>query len=307
VTRLAVLSDIHGNLPALEAVIADMAGEEFDQVVVAGDLINIGPWSREVLEAVFDSGWVVIRGNHEHYLLDRVALSPMNAHKDWAFLDFLAEQLGEAWQARLAVMPDELSLRFADAPPLRIVHAAPGNPFRTITPVTAEEDALTMLAGVDECSIVAGHYHMAFERRLATWHFMNPGPVGTPHDGLQHACYAVLEGDTGGWRVEHRRLPVDASRLLAEMQRLGYVERFGLRGHIIIEQCRLARPLFVSFRRWVRQQHPGQEWSYALLDEFLSGGHLWPSLAPEYQFNRHLLEVQPSDRARDHAPGDTGT
>ncbi|MCY3908033.1 MAG: metallophosphoesterase family protein [Anaerolineaceae bacterium] len=295
-TRLAVLSDIHGNLPALEAVIADMEGEHFDRVVVAGDLINIGPWSREVLEAVFERGWAVIRGNHEHYLLDRVALHLPQALKDRAFLDFLAEQLGEAWQARLAVMPDELSLRFADAPPLRVVHAAPGNPFRTVTPVTAEDNALAMLAGTDERSIVAGHYHMAFERRLAQWQFINPGPVGTPHDGLQDACYAVLEGDARGWRVEHRRLPVGSSALLEEMQRLGYVERFGLRGHIIIEQFRLARPLFVSFRRWVRQQHPGQEWSYSLLDEFLRGGHLWHALAPEYQFNRHLLDPAPIDR-----------
>ena len=295
-TRLAVLADVHGNLPALEAVIADVAGETFDQVIVAGDLINIGPWSREVLEAVFDLGWVVIRGNHEHYLLDRVALSPLNAHKDWAFLDFLAEQLGEAWQARLAVMPDELSLRFADAPPLRVVHAAPGNPYRTITRVSSEADARALLTGVAEGSVVAGHYHMAFERRLGDWQIINPGPVGTPHDGLQRACYAVLEGDAGGWRVEHRRVPVDYAPLYEEMSRLEYVERFGLRGHIIIEQFRLARPLFVSFRRWVRRQHPDQEWSYALLDEFLRGGHLWHSLAPEYQFNRHLLDPAPIDR-----------
>lgn len=295
-TRLAVLADIHGNLPALEAVIADMEGEDVDRVVVAGDLINIGPWSREVLERVLDLGWIAIRGNHEHYLLDHVAPSPVNARKDWPFLDFLAEQLGEAWLARLAVMPDELSLRFADAPPLRVVHAAPGNPFRTVTAVTAESDALAMLAGTDEGSIVAGHYHMAFERYLSKWHFINPGPVGTPHVGLQDACYAVLEGDARGWRVEHRRLPVDASALLEEMGRMGYVERFGLRGHVAVEQFRLARPLFVSFRRWARRQHPGQEWSYALLDEFLGGGHLWDSLAPEYQFNRQLLDPAPIDR-----------
>ncbi len=297
-TRLAVLADIHGNLPALEAVIADMEGEHLDQVIVAGDLINIGPNSREVLETVFDRGWVAIRGNHEHYLLNQVAVCPAGERREWAFLDFMAEQLGEAWLARLAVMPDELSLRFANAPPLRVVHASPGNPFRTVTAVTAESDALAMLAGTDESHIVAGHYHMAFERNLADWQFINPGPVGTPHIGLHDASYAILEGDERGWRVEHRRVPVDYSALYKEMQRLGYVERFGLRGHIIVEQFRYARPLFVSFRRWMRQQHPGQEWTYAQLTEFLSGGHLWQSLAPEYQFNRHLLEPAPIDRAQ---------
>ena len=306
-TRLAVLADIHGNLPALEAVIADMADEEFDQIVVAGDLINIGPFSREVLEAVFDHGWLAIRGNHEHYLLDQTTLFPLRERRDWAFLDFMAGQLGAAWLARLAVMPDELTLRFADAPPLRVVHAAPGNPHRTVTRVSGEAEARSLLAGVAERSVVAGHYHMAFERRLAGWQIINPGPVGTPHDGLHDASYAILEGDGAGWRAEHRRVPVDHAPLYEEMQRLEYVERFGLRGHIIVEQFRHARPLFVSYRRWMRQRHPAAEWTRELLDEFLTGGHLWPSLAPEYQFNRHLLEVPPSDRARDHTPGGPGT
>ncbi len=294
-TRLAVLADIHGNLPALEAVIADMADETFDQVIVAGDLINIGPFSREVLETVFDHGWVAIRGNHEHYLLDAVALCPVRERRDWAFLDFMAAQLGAAWLARLAVMPDELTLRFADAAPLRVVHAAPGNPYRTITRVSSEAEAQALLTGVAEGSVVAGHYHMAFERQLGDWQIINPGPVGTPHDGRLDASYAILEGDEAGWRVEHRRVPVDYARLYEEMQRLQYVERFGLRGHIVVEQFRHARPLFVSFRRWMRERHPAAEWTMELLNEFLNGGCLWRYLAPEYQFNRHLLDSTPID------------
>ena len=292
-TRLAVLADIHGNLPALEAVIADMAGEEFDQVVVAGDLINIGPFSREVLEAVFDRGWLAIRGNHEHYLLDFVC--PARQRQDWVFLDFLAEQLGNFWLTRLAVMPDELTLRFADAPPLRVVHAAPGNPNRAITRVSGEAEARSLLAGVAEGSVVAGHYHMAFERQLGDWQIINPGPVGTPHDGLLDASYAILEGDASGWRAEHRRLPVDHAPLYEEMKRLAYVERFGMWGTVIVEQFRCARPLFVSFWHWMREQHPDREWTMELLNEFLAGGHLWRWLPPEYRFNRHLLDSAPID------------
>ena len=69
-TRLAVLADIHGNLPALQAVIDDMAQFAVDQVVVAGDSINWGPFSREVLEVIRERRWPVIRGNNELYLLD---------------------------------------------------------------------------------------------------------------------------------------------------------------------------------------------------------------------------------------------
>ncbi len=69
-TRLAILSDIHGNLPALEAVMADMAQFVVDHVIVAGDSINWGPFSREVVETVLLNNWAAVRGNNELYLLD---------------------------------------------------------------------------------------------------------------------------------------------------------------------------------------------------------------------------------------------
>ena len=69
-TRLAVLADIHGNLPALEAVSMDMAQFEVDHVVVAGDSVNVGPFSREVLKLVSERNWATIRGNNAFYVLD---------------------------------------------------------------------------------------------------------------------------------------------------------------------------------------------------------------------------------------------
>ena len=69
-TTLAVLSDLHGNLPALEAVLADLAQFQVDQAIVAGDVINWGPFSAQVMERVTAGGWAVIRGNNEFYLLD---------------------------------------------------------------------------------------------------------------------------------------------------------------------------------------------------------------------------------------------
>jgi predicted phosphodiesterase len=70
VTRLALLSDIHGNLPALEAVLDDLAPLGIDQVVVAGDVANIGPFSNEVFERIHRERWPVIRGNGEYYLTE---------------------------------------------------------------------------------------------------------------------------------------------------------------------------------------------------------------------------------------------
>jgi predicted phosphodiesterase len=69
-TTLAILSDLHGNLPALEAVLAELAPLGVDQVIVAGDVINWGPFSAQVTARVIERGWAPIRGNNEFYLLD---------------------------------------------------------------------------------------------------------------------------------------------------------------------------------------------------------------------------------------------
>jgi len=69
-TKLAILSDIHGNLPALEAVISDMENFEVDHVIVPGDVISFGPFSRQTAELVTEKGWPVIRGNNEFFLID---------------------------------------------------------------------------------------------------------------------------------------------------------------------------------------------------------------------------------------------
>ena len=83
-TRLAVLSDIHGNLPALKAVIAEIEQEGLDAVVVSGDVVNWGPFSREVLERITTLGWACIRGNNEYYLLDYgTVYNPPQALRDF--------------------------------------------------------------------------------------------------------------------------------------------------------------------------------------------------------------------------------
>ncbi len=301
-TRLAVLADIHGNLPALEAVIADMEGEDVDQVVVAGDLINGGPFSRQVLERVFDLGWVAIRGNHEMYLLEHLAtIQDRKRDRDSrCMLELTAVQLGDEWWQRIAVMPDELTLRFADARPLRILHGVAGNPFKTINRVTGEVEASALLEGVAEDSLVTAHCHLHFERHLAGRQIINPGSVGAPLDGRQDASYALLEGDASGWRVDHRRVRADLEPLYAEFKRLHVEQCCGLQGFLLVEQFRLARPLVSTFRHWHQEHYPEAEETTELAREFLASGQYWDYLPPEYQLNRQLLEKG----LKDLAPGD---
>lgn len=69
-TTLAILSDIHGDLPAVEAVLADLANFDVDHVIVPGDVISFGPFSRQTAELVIEEGWSMIRGNNEFFLVN---------------------------------------------------------------------------------------------------------------------------------------------------------------------------------------------------------------------------------------------
>ena len=203
--RLAVLADIHGNLPALQAVMADMARFDIDRVAVAGDSVNWGPFSRQVLEIATRLGWALIRGNNELYALDyHTGRAP--AHwSSFTLPPFLRDQLGDAWVGRLAMLPDTLQLRFRDAPPLRVLHGIPGDHWQAITPATPATQVSDWLAGIGEGAVIAAHSHIAMTRHVAGWQIFNPGSVGVPLDGELSASYMILAGDECGWQLEAHR------------------------------------------------------------------------------------------------------
>ncbi|MFN8512915.1 MAG: metallophosphoesterase family protein [Thermomicrobiales bacterium] len=270
-TRVAVIADIHGNLPALEAVLADLAQFEVDHLVAAGDLINWGPFSAQVVERAIAEGWAVIRGNHEYYLLD---YDTPRAHAAWAdpdhfsTLPWLRRQLGARLHARIAAWPDTITLRPPDAPPLRVVHGTPRSPWEPINPWTPPEQLAEILAGVAEETIVTAHIHMPLDRQFERWHIVNPGSVGLPLDGTWDASYLILDGDATGWRATFRRVPFSNEAIYAEFARQGFVAECGVVGELIIEEFRTSDLQIVPFLRWRAATCPDAPFSPDTLAQF---------------------------------------
>lgn len=291
-TRLAVLADIHGNLPALEAVCADLERQRpaVDRVVVAGDSINWGPFSAQVLERVTRAGWAVIRGNHEHYLLDYDTPRAPAAWRDRATFPlplWLRRQLAGRWHTAIAAWPDTLCLRFPDAPPVRVVHGSPRSVWEGIYPDPDHlPDAAVepMLAGVEEETVVVAHTHLPTDRRVGRQRILNPGPVGVPLDGRFSASYLLLDGDADGWRPTFRRVPFDRAPLFAEFARQGFVEECGVVGRLVVEEFATARLAIVPFYRWCADYHPGEPPSLALLESFAAVDR-WQYTPPPFRIN----------------------
>ncbi len=285
-TRIAILTDIHGNLPALEAVIADMAVYEPQHVIVGGDIINGAPFSREVLERVYDLRWGLIRGNHEFYMLDyNTPREPANRKGALTF-PYLYEQLRGVWYDRIAALPDMLTLYYPDAPPLRIAHGIPGDHFRAILPEQTAEEVEARLDGVWETTYVGGHYHCPMERRVGHWHIINPGAVGMPADGIREAGYVILDGDSAGWRATFRRVPYDVTPIIEAYERLNLIERSGAIGYLTYRTLLVARPLVNAFLDWKALHCPDTPESLALAETFLRSGQVWEAIPQSYKVNR---------------------
>ena len=201
-TKLAILSDIHANLPALDAVMADMAQFDVNAVVVAGDIINGAPFEQQVVERVMENHWAVIRGNGEQYLLDYNSPRMPEAWQnkiEFPIPAWLHRQLDQDAINAIAAWPDTLSLRFPDTPTLRVVHGSLRSANDSIYPDLSDEAIAEMLAGIEEETVIAGHTHLSMDRQIGKWHLLNPGSVGLPLDGNFTASYMLLNGDERGW------------------------------------------------------------------------------------------------------------
>ena len=287
-TRLAILSDIHGNLPGLEAVIEDMAQFQPDHVISAGDQINVGPFSAQVMQRLHDINATMIRGNHEYYLLEYVTAREPESRRGWVTLTYLAEQLAGRWYNTIAAMPDELVLYYPDGPAIRVMHGLPGNVWNSLHRLSSDDDVREKMAGVTEATVIAGHYHLPFEKRVDGWQVLNPGSAGLPMDGLSDASYLILDSTGDGWQPTFRRVPVDLSSVYAEFERQRFVEKCGVIGYLIVQQFKTARTVIEAYERWRAKKHPGVESSIELVDELLASGKLWANLPAAYQYNEHL-------------------
>lgn len=272
-TTIAVLADIHANLPALEAVLADLASEPIDHLVIAGDVINWGPFGREVMERLMPLAPAVIRGNNEFYLLDYNTPRAPAAWSDlrqWQLLPWLARTMRGRWHATIATWPDVISLQFPDAPPVLVIHGSPRSNSEPIYDTTPADVVEAMFTDVKERTIVAGHTHLAMDCMIADRHLLNPGSVGVPLQGRPEASYMIMHGNEAGWSADIRKVPFDLQRVLQAFQAQSFVEECGPIGELVVDEFSTSKLQVVPFLRWREAQCPDALLDFDLVERFRS-------------------------------------
>lgn len=221
--RIAVLSDIHGNLLGLDACLTDLDSQGgADAVAVAGDLCLAGPKPKKVLQRLEEIGAACIRGNKDRVLFDDASDTAQQA-AELARIAWTRRELGERWLSWLRELP--FALRIGDnGNQLLIVHANPRNDDEHLWP-DADEADLERLVGDEAAAVIAfGHLHLPYVRMWRGRLLVNVASAGVPKDGDPRACYAILTERDGGWEIKHRRVPFDVKKVATQLSDCGIPE-----------------------------------------------------------------------------------
>lgn len=254
--RLAVLSDVHANLAALEAVLADAAALGADQLVVNGDMVNRGPDNVAVMERLTETGAGLLLGNHDDLLrmwIDRDEGLPSEWFDDpfWEGFAWCARQLERAgWIDRLRELPMVYRPDVPGVSPLLVAHGSPRHYREGYGRFLADSDIEEISRLYDAKVLVGSHTHIPLERRHAGVLVLNSGSVGAPFNGDSRAQYLFLEIDGREWRSEFRRVPYDRERSLRAFEESGYLEEGGLSARIFFEELKSSRSLLTPFMEW---------------------------------------------------------
>lgn len=209
----AVLYDIHGNLAALEAVLAEAESAGATSYMLGGDYATFGPWPRETTELLESVPAVVrIRGNVDRWLREKPEVPESAQELITTALTAACQALGPALVDRLYGLPER-----AELDGVLVCHGSPLSDIESFAP-EAQPGEERMLAGEADRTILFGHSHQQFERPGPNGTLLvNPGSVGAPLDGDPRAAWAVYENGTFGFR----RTAYDTERAAAQMRSLG--------------------------------------------------------------------------------------
>lgn len=206
--RVAILSDTHGNLPATEAVLADIAKQGVDHVVAAGDLALRGAHPRETVELLFDRCDAVIMGNTDAYIAGHYLSGAYREPLHWKrnLLEWTRRELGPELVARMGALPFSVRYTPRRGQDLFICHANPRNLEDSMDPTLDEATLRHYLQHVDAAAVAFGHLHFPYRRKVGRMLIADVASAGIPRDGDLRPAYGIFTWNQRGWRVQIRRV-----------------------------------------------------------------------------------------------------
>ncbi len=193
---LAFIGDIHGNLPALDAALADARRRGARRIYCAGDLVGYGPFPAQVVTRIREEGLITIQGNYDLKVLEAAAhpkaLKQKMKRRKWKILNWTRKRLDKAARRFLAALPETHEEELAPGVRLLLTHGSPRSPSDTIYPSITTVGLAAKAGPEPPAVLVCAHTHIPFARRVSGCLVVNCGSVGQPVDGDPRGAYALL-------------------------------------------------------------------------------------------------------------------
>ncbi len=220
--KVAALYDIHGNLPALNAVLKELEDVRPDLIVVGGDIVS-GPLPKQTLERLSQLGNQIhaLRGNGDREVVtafDDLPLTLKVPEEVREGTRWVAQQIERPQRDFLAHLPEQITLHIEGLGDVLFCHATPRSDEEIFTPITPQERLNIIFTDIKQQIVVCGHTHIQFERRVGRKHILNAGSVGMPYADSPGA-YWLLLGPEGS---EFRRTMYDIETAAQQVRESGY-------------------------------------------------------------------------------------
>ncbi len=247
--KIAVLSDIHGNMPALVAVADHIKRWQPDQVVVNGDMVNRGPRSDACLEFLMQKAerenWLLLRGNHEEFIARCADLTQTESDPEYELLQFAHWSYHQVKEqvSYLASLPEQYEWQAPDGQVVRVTHASMINNRDGLYPAMSDDDLRKRITPAPAV-FVTGHTHRALIRQIDNSLVVNTGAVGAPFDDDRRASYAQLTWcEQTGWQAEIIRIPYDYEQIERDYIESGFLDEAGPLAQLMLVELRKATGL----------------------------------------------------------------
>lgn len=256
--RLAILSDIHGNLLAFEAALRHIAQHGVDLIIVTGDIVVGSPDSSQCWELAKSLNCPIVRGNHERYVahFGTDEASPLWSTRQFAVLHFALAQLTEAQRKEMEELPH--SFRDPGLPELYVVHASERSDHDTVASHTPEEELRNMFPTARERFIIRSHNHFGQVRLWKNGTIVTNSSVGLPLDSNTTAQYLLLDRVKDSWHFAHQSVPYDVDAAIKRFHDTGYLKNTGPVGRLFLRELATGTMQILPFiRHYAKWQEEG--------------------------------------------------
>lgn len=251
--KIAVLSDIHGNITAFNAVLKDINKIGVDKFIIAGDHVVDCPDPNEVLDKIKKLDAYVIKGNREEYILNyhKGLHNDWKTHKQMAATVWTYNVMNKENLKYIEGLKPQLKISLPGTDAIRVVHGSPSNIYEELYPDKYPERLEKALKNLKEPVLICGHTHHPWSRMVHDKLVVNPGSVGVPFNKNSCAEYAVLTWQDDKWKVSHYQAEYD----LQELEQLFFdnemMEKCRAWSRLTLQSIKFGENITLDFIRYV--------------------------------------------------------